>query len=649
MLDYIRIACAVPKVRVGDVAQNTNDICSALAEADTRNADLLVLPELALTGYTCGDLFFQQTLHEAVCEGLRKIIDCSADHMGVTLVFGLPCLIDGQLYNCAAVVSGGILRGLVPKTFLTNYGGFQEKRWFASAEQLCDAPIDAEALGLEGQYSVPLSTQVIYRLGDGVKLGVEICEDLWSPIAPSAGLALGGAHIIVNPAASNELVGKRAFRTETVKHQSATCLCAYAFCSTGATESTQDTVFSGHSVIAQGGQILAENERITDAGYMITADVDVGMLRADRQRINTFRDASSAYGRQYAVEVWDCSDIPLRADGSCYPLSRMPFVPDTAAQRNEQCLSAFEIQVAGLMRRLDTLQTCAVIGVSGGLDSTLALLVAAEAMRRLGRPLTDVYGVTMPCFGTSDRTYQNAWELMRGLGISAKEISIRDAVLTHFRDIGHDPSVHDATYENSQARERTQILMDYAGRVGGIVVGTGDLSELALGWCTYNGDHMSMYSVNGSVPKTMIRWIIDAVVQLPQYAHCAAVLKDILDTPISPELLPPDGSGKIAQQTEDIVGPYVLHDFFLYYMLRYGFGPKKIYQMACRAFRDAFSPETVKKWLQKFYWRFFSQQFKRDCQPDGVKIGAVSVGARGDLCMPSDAVAALWADQAAKL
>ena len=649
MLDYIRLACAVPAVQVGNVSKNTANICAYIEKADAKNADLVVFPELALTGYSCADLFFQKALQDASLAGVKKVMACSAEHPAVTVVLGLPWKIDSQLYNCAAVISGGVLRGVVPKTYIPNHYEFGEKRHFASSVDLCRYPISARKLGLDGDYEVPLGNELFFCLGDGVKLGVEICEDLWAPISPSSGLALGGAEVIVNLAASNETVGKRAFRRDMVKHQSAACLCAYAFCSAGSTESTQDLVFSGHSMIAQNGQILAENQKLIDSDYMLITDVDVEMIRAQRVRNTSFRDAATLHNKQYEIEAWECSDLPLRGDGSLFHLSKLPFVAETAQQRITDCRDTFAIQAAGLARRLSAINANAVIGISGGLDSTLALLVAVEAMRLLGRPATDVYGVTMPCFGTSDRTYNNAWELMRKLGISTKEINIRDAVSTHFRDIGHDQAKHDTTYENAQARERTQILMDYAGEVGGIVVGTGDLSELALGWCTYNGDHMSMYSVNGSIPKTQIRWIIDAVAQTPEFAPAKAVLEDILDTPISPELLPPDATGKISQQTEDIVGPYALHDFFLYHMVRYGFTPERIYTMACRAFSGDFDSATVKKWLVTFYRRFFTQQFKRSCQPDGVKAGPISFSPRGDWQMPSDAVGKLWLEQAEAL
>ena len=649
MLDYIRVACAVPQVSVGDVKKNARDICDRIAKADEKAVDLLVFPELSLTGYTCADLFFQKTLLEAVTAGMKQILACSGEYPRVTAVVGLPYMIDGQLYNCGAVISGGVLQGLVAKTFLPNYNEFNEKRWFASAQDLCQEPIEASKLGLDEDYTVSLSTETFFAVGDGAKIGVEICEDLFAPIAPSAGLAMGGAEVIVNLAASNETVGKRTFRRDMVKHQSLSCICGYAFCSAGETESTQDTVFSGHSIIVQNGTVLAENTKSIDTDYMLIADIDLGKIRAERSRKTSFRDAATAYYKQYEITPWDCLCDSLRGDGTLHPVQKMPFVPEEEQARLERCRSVFQMQVSGLKRRLQTIGAKPVIGISGGLDSTLALLVAVEAMRQLNRPLHEVHGITMPCFGTSERTYNNACELMKLLGVSSREISIRDAVLTHFKDIGHDPQVHDTTYENVQARERTQVLMDYAGRIGGIVVGTGDLSELALGWCTYNGDHMSMYSVNGSVPKTLIGRIIEAVSGEAAFAPARSVLADIVATPISPELLPPDEKGKISQATEDIVGPYALHDFFLFYVLRFGFTPTKIYHLACRAFADTYDSAAVKKWLVNFYRRFFSQQFKRNCQPDGVKIGSVCVGPRGDLQIPSDAAASLWLEEAETL
>ena len=645
MLDFIRIACAVPAVRVGDVNKNTQDICDYIAKADQRGADIIVFPEMALTGYTCQDLFFQDTLWEGVKGGLERIAVCSKTHPAVTAVVGLPLRVGMRMFNCAAVISGGKLRGLVPKTYIPNYNEFYEKRWFSSGTELTEQSVD-----LGGELGVvPVSRQNLFRVGDGTLLGIEICEDLWTALPPSTMLALSGAEVIVNLSASNETIGKRAYRRSLVKHQSAALNCVYAYCSAGSTESTQDLIFSGQSLIAENGVLLAEAKEPIASDYMLLRDCDLGRLRADRRKNKSFKDTANQYP-QYRAAVVDTFAPALRSDGSMYPLQKLPFVPSGKQDRVQRCMEIFHMQVAGLKQRLSILGSAkAVIGISGGLDSTLALLVSVEAMRQLGRPATDVYGVTMPCFGTSDRTYRNSWELMKTLGISCKEINIREAVSLHFADIGHDANVHDGTYENSQARERTQILMDYASVVGGIVVGTGDLSELALGWCTYNGDHMSMYGVNASIPKTLIRWMIDAISEMPEFAASRPVLQDILDTPISPELLPPDAEGKIAQHTEDLVGPYALHDFFLYYTLRFGFTPTKIYTLACRAFEADFAPAVIKKWLVSFYRRFFTQQFKRSCLPDGVKVGSVTLSPRGDWRMPSDASAKLWLTEAEAL
>ena len=636
MLDYIRIACAVPAVKVGDVKKNTADICAYLEKADAENADIVLFPELAMTGYTCGDLFYQETLHRAVEAGLMQILECSRSYPALTAVIGLPVRMGMQLANCAAVISDGCIRGLVSKTFLPDYGGFNESRWFSAVEE-------GTYVTLAGQ-EVSLGTDLLYRVGE-TTVGIEVCEDLWAPIAPSSFHALNGAEVILNLAASPEQVGAKRSRAELVKAQSAAGKCVYAFVSAGCTESTSDLVFSGHSVIAENGTILAENEGVVASDYLLVQDCDLGRIRAERRKNATFRSCAQRYAGGMLTTVGGTD--ALRSDGSLYPLQKLPFIPSTKAERQTYCNEIFQLQVTGLKQRLTAIGGAnAVIGISGGLDSTLALLVAVEAMRQLGRPTTDVYGVTMPCFGTSDRTYNTAWELMRTLGISSKEIVIKDAVSLHFKDIGHDESIHNATYENAQARERTQILMDYASVVGGIVVGTGDLSELALGWCTYNGDHMSMYSVNGTVPKTLMRWMIDAISETESFAASRAVLKDVLDTPISPELLPPDAEGKISQQTEDLVGPYALHDFFIYHALRYGFAPEKIYTMACRAFANDFDTATIKKWLKSFYRRFFTQQFKRNCMPDGVKVGAVGLGPRGDWTMPSDASARIWLEEA---
>ncbi len=643
MLDFIRIGCVVPPVRVGDVAQNVQDICRYMEQADAQKADLVLFPELAMTGYSCQDLFLQDRLWECVKDGLGQILRCSQSVPALTAVVGMPLRIGSRLYNTAAVISGGQVRGFVPKTFIPNYNEFYEKRWFSSAEDLQFAPVNLEQLGLDG--SAPLDANLLFQIGDGTLVGVEICEDLWTPLPPSTALALAGAEVILNLSASNETIGKRSYRRDLVKQQSASCSCVYAYCSAGETESTQDLAFAGHSLIGENGILLAENKKQFETDYLLLADCDLGKIRNDRRKNRSFSDAGRVYECAVKVGTVNCGGQELRSDGTLYQLQKLPFVPQTKTDRFARCMEIFGIQVAGLKHRLETIHTNAVIGISGGLDSTLALLVAVEAMRQLGRPLTDVYGVTMPCFGTSDRTYQNSLELMATLGISSKEISIEAAVTRHLADIGHDIRVHNGTFENAQARERTQVLMDYASVVGGIVVGTGDLSELALGWCTYNGDHMSMYGVNASIPKTLIRWMIEAISENERFAPSRAVLRDILDTPISPELLPPDAEGKISQQTEDIIGPYALHDFFLYYMLRYGYTPKKIYTLACRAFAQDFDGATIKKWMLEFYRRFFSQQFKRSCMPDGVKVGSVAFSPRGDWRMPSDASGRIWLDE----
>lgn len=639
MLDYIRIACAVPAVKPGDVQKNAEQICVYMEKADAAGADIVLFPELSLTGYTCGDLFYQDVLHQAVETNLRKVLASSERHPAMTAVIGLPVRTRMGLANCAAVICNGCLRGLVSKTWLPDYGGFNESRWFSSVEE-------GIMVTLAGQ-EVTLGTDLLYNIGDAV-VGIEICEDFFAPVPPSVLHALNGAEVILNLAASPELADKKAKRAASVQAHSDRCSCIYAYASAGYTESTTDLVYSGHSLIAQNGRILAESDGVVASDYLLVQDCDLGVIRASRRKNATFRICAQRYaGGMLTVEG---GADTLRSDGSLYPLQKLPFIPQTRAQRQSYCNSVFQLQVTGLKQRLSAIGGAkAVIGISGGLDSTLALLVAVEAMRQMGRPASDVYGITMPCFGTSDRTYSNSWELMRTLGITAREISIKNAVSLHFEDIDHDPAVHNATYENAQARERTQILMDVAGMVGGIVVGTGDLSELALGWCTYNGDHMSMYGVNGSIPKTLIRWMIDAISETDSFASSRAVLQDILDTPISPELLPPDAEGKIAQCTEDLVGPYALHDFFIYHALSFGFNPTKIYTMACRAFSGDFDAATIKKWLVSFYRRFFSQQFKRSCMPDGVKAGPVGLGPRGDWVMPSDAAARVWLEEAERL
>ena len=647
MLDFVRVACAVPPVTVGDPLKNARDHCAILEEADARNVDVLVFPELSLTGYTCQDLFFQDTLAETSLEGLGAVLRCSESHPNVTVLLGLPVRQGARMFNCAAVLSDGKLHGLVPKTYIPNYNEFYEKRWFSSANDLrCDS-VTLPIPGCE-PLNAPIVQKALFILGDETKLGVEVCEDLWTPVPPSSLLALSGAELILNLSASNETIGKRAYRRELVKHQSAAATCVYAYASAGAGESTQDLIFSGQCLIAQNGTLLGETEAPIVSQTLLIRDCDLGRIRADRRKDKSFGDNAAALASMLADREITLGGIP-RSDGSLFPVNKLPFVPSSQTDRVERCMEIFRMQVAGLKHRLEIIGSKAVVGISGGLDSTLALLVAVEAMRELGRPASDVCGVTMPCYGTSDRTYRNSLTLMERLGISVREVNIRDAVDLHFRDIGHDKGVLNGTYENAQARERTQILMDYASVVGGIVIGTGDLSELALGWCTYNGDHMSMYGVNASIPKTLIRWMIAAIAENPDFLVAKAVLEDILDTPISPELLPPDAAGKISQYTEDLVGPYALHDFFLYYMLRFGFTPTKIYTLACRAFREDFPPETIKKWMKAFYRRFFTQQFKRSCLPDGVKVGSVCLSPRGDWRMPSDASGKVWLEELERL
>ena len=647
MLDFIRVAACVPEVSVGNVWQNVKEKLGQAREAEKKAPQLTVFPELSLTGYTCADLFFQSTLLEDAKAGLREIVGASAE-LSAVLAVGLPLEVAGSLYNCAAVVHGGKLLGIVPKTYIPNYNEFYEKRWFTSGSELRTQALTAGEIGLDGVQDepIPIGTDLIFDAGS-FRFGAEICEDLWATVPPSARLALGGAEVIVNLSASNETISKRRYRQALVSAQSAAQLDAYVYVSAGCSESTTDLIFSGHSLICEAGRTVAENRKIIDGGYILYGDIDLGKLRVDRLKIKTFADSAARSGGD-----WRRVCVPLRMQENnleFYPVSRLPFVPDTKTDRAERCMGIFEMQVMGLKKRMEVTHGRPVIGVSGGLDSTLALLVATEAARRAGRPATDVVGITMPCFGTTDRTYNNSLELMRTLGITALEIPIAAAVEQHFRDIGQDRNTFDLTFENSQARERTQVLMDYAGRIGGFVAGTGDLSELALGWCTYNADHMSMYGVNCGVPKTLVRWMIDSIMENDIFRASSAVLRDILDTPISPELLPPDAGGKIAQQTEEIVGPYALHDFFLYYTVRFGFTPEKVYALARKAFRDDFDGATVKKWLLTFYRRFFTQQFKRSCLPDGVKIGSICLSPRGDWRCPSDASAAAWIARAEKI
>lgn len=644
MFDFIRLACAVPDVEVGNTEFNTQEIIKYIDI--NKDADIIVFPELSVTGYTCADLFFQKTLIDGAKCGLRRIAETTCDTDSAVAV-GAPLVIGGRLYNCAVMMSHGRVDGIAVKTFIPTYNEYYEKRWFSSAAELKISSIGSDELGLDGEYDIPVGGNLIFNYS-GVKVGVEICEDLWAPLPPSTLLTLAGAEVILNLSASNETIMKRKYRTELVSQQSARSICAYAYASAGMTESTTDLIFSGHSLICENGGVLCQNDSLIDGGYSLKHDVDLGRIRADRAENKTFGDSAALYldGKDF-VEIK--KNLKLESDGGLYEIKKLPFVPSAKKDRIERCMDIFRMQVAGLKKRASKIGGKMVLGVSGGLDSTLALLVCAETARQLGRDPSDVVAITLPCFGTTKRTHSNAWELMQTLGVHAMEIDIKEACTLHCRDIGHPTDQFDVTYENIQARERTQVLMDYACKLGGFVVGTGDLSELALGWCTYNADHMSMYGVNCGVPKTLVRWMISALIDYNVFPESTRVLEDIIDTPISPELLPPDADGNIQQETEEIIGPYALHDFFLYYLLRFGFSPSKIFFLAEKAFKEDFDSETILKWLEVFYKRFFTQQFKRSCLPDGVKIGSVCLSPRGDWRMPSDASYKIWIDEIEKL
>lgn len=642
MEGIMRVAAAVPKLRLCNVAENAAAMAEQLHEAADRKASLVAFPELSLTGYTCGDLFFQKSLLQATEAGLQQMLEACPE--GVTAVVGAPVQADGVLYNCAVVLTKGKLLGVVPKLFLPNYNEFYEKRWFASGFQL-----QAEHVMLCGQ-QVPMGRELLFESADGVRFGVELCEDLWTALPPSTFLSLHGAELIVNLSASNELIAKREYRQELVRQQSARCLCAYLYVSAGVGESTSDLVFSGHSMVAQCGGMVKENADYLAENYVLTADLDLDRIRGDRREQTSFADAQAHYGTLEPVRRVSCPAMMLaESEPVELHVAKHPFIPADKASRQTRCAQIFDMQATALARRLRITGGKLTVGISGGLDSTLALLAACRAMDMMGLPRTNITGVTMPCFGTTDHTYQNALTLMTTLGVTQREIPIHEAVRLHFRDIGHNEQDHSVTYENAQARERTQVLMDVANQTGGIVLGTGDLSEIALGWCTYNADHMSMYGVNSGVPKTLVRWVIQTATENPAFAASKDVLQSILDTPISPELLPPDEQGNIAQQTEDLVGPYALHDFFLYYAVRFGMRPRKIYELAKLAFADDFDDATILKWLKNFYRRFFTQQFKRNCIPDGVKIGSIALSPRGDWRMPSDAESALWLKECEEL
>ena len=630
---FIKTAAVTPKVQVADPEGNAREIIRLAKEAAGNGAKIIVFPELCITGYTCGDLFLQELLLESAKEALLQIIRETRE-LDALIFAGLPWEKEGKLYNAAAVFQGGKLLGLVPKTCIPNYGEFYELRHFARGNQEADAVWTDSGDG-ERDY-IPFGTRLLFTCEEmpGLAVAAEICEDVWVPDPPSIHHALAGATVIVNCSASDETTGKDAYREALISGQSARLVCGYIYANAGEGESSQDLVFGGHNLIAENGKILSRSARFKNE--TIYADLDIARIVGERRRMTTF------FSRTDAVYT----EIGFHLNKEETKLSRFidpaPFVPDDSQDRQKRCEEIFAIQYMGLKKRLEhTCSRTAVVGISGGLDSTLALLVAVRAFDSLGLPRKGILGVTMPCFGTTDRTYRNACELVRKLGGTLREVDIREAVTTHFRDIGHDPEVHDVTYENSQARERTQVLMDLANQSGGLVIGTGDMSELALGWATYNGDHMSMYGVNAGVPKTLVRHLVRYYADTCGDPELAATLLDVLDTPVSPELLPPK-DGVIAQKTEDLVGPYELHDFFLYYVLRFGFTPSKIYRLARLAFAGAYGDDTILKWLKTFYRRFFTQQFKRSCLPDGPKVGSVAVSPRGDLRMPSDASAAIW-------
>lgn len=626
---FVKVAAITPDMRVADVDYNTAEICKNIGEAVEAGAKVLVFPELAITGYTCGDLFFQDALLKSAEEGLRKIVEYTKGKDALIFV-GLPFVHVGKLYNVVAALNDGELLGLTTKTFLPNYDEFYEMRYFQPG------PTTMEQILFDGK-QVAFGPQLLFECREMKELVVaaEICEDVWAPVPPSVPAAIQGATIIVNCSASDESVGKETYRRELIKGQSAKLISGYIYASAGYGESTTDLVFGGHDLIAEKGMILTESERFRNG--IVYSEIDVKRLAWERRKNTTFQMTHFPY---------ETARVPFSLNVEETKLTRKilqtPFVPETETERNLYCKETLMIQAMALKKRLDhTNCKSAVVGISGGLDSTLAILVTAKAYDLLGLDRKDILGVTMPCFGTTDRTYQNACLLVEKLGATLKEVDIKEAVTLHFKDIDHDRNVHDVTYENSQARERTQVLMDIANQTNGMVIGTGDMSELALGWATYNGDHMSMYAVNASLPKTFIKHVVKYYAETCEEKELKEVLLDILDTPVSPELLPPK-DGEIAQKTEDLVGPYELHDFYLYYMLRYGYEPSKIYRLAKYAFEGVYDDETILNWLKKFYWRFFSQQFKRSCVPDGPRVSGMSLSPRGDWRMPSDACAAVW-------
>ena len=627
---FIKVAAATPKIKVADPAYNTEEILKIIDETEKNGASILVFSELTISGYTCGDLFLQQPLLTECKNQLLRIVKAT-ENKSMLVVVGCPIVIKQKLYNCAVVISDGSILGIVPKTHLPNYSEFYELRHFTSGEGLEEDLWFGEEFGY-----VNVAVNQLFKCKEIPELVVacEICEDLWVPLPPSTYHAMAGATVICNPSASVETTTKESYRRSLVSNQSARLLAAYIYADAGEGESTQDVVYSGHHLICENGSVLAEAKRFTNE--IIYADIDVQKLAAERRKMTSFPGGQTDdyFEQEFSLEV--------KENKITRTFPKAPFVPDNQDERDKRCDEILSLQSMGLKKRLEhTNCKHAVVGISGGLDSTLAVLVTARAFDLLDIPRENLICVTMPCFGTTDRTYQNAVSLIKELGATLKEVRIEKAVRQHFADIGHDENNHDVTYENSQARERTQILMDMANQYNGMVIGTGDMSELALGWATYNGDHMSMYAVYCSVPKTLVRYLVLYYAETTDNKKLSEVLMDVLDTPVSPELLPPV-DGVISQKTEDLVGPYELHDFFLYYMLRFGFPKAKLYRMAKLTFDGVYDDETIKKWLDKFYWRFFSQQFKRSCLPDGPKVGSVAVSPRGDLRMPSDASPTAW-------
>ncbi len=627
---FIKVAAATPKIKVADPAYNTEEILKIIDETEKNGASILVFSELTISGYTCGDLFLQQPLLTECKNQLLRIVKAT-ENKSMLVVVGCPIVIKQKLYNCAVVISDGSILGIVPKTHLPNYSEFYELRHFTSGEGLEEDLWFGEEFGY-----VNVAVNQLFKCKEIPELVIacEICEDLWVPLPPSTYHAMAGATVICNPSASVETTTKESYRRSLVSNQSARLLAAYIYADAGEGESTQDVVYSGHHLICENGSVLAEAKRFTNE--IIYADIDVQKLAAERRKMTSFPGGQTDdyFEQEFSLEV--------KENKITRTFPKAPFVPDNQDERDKRCDEILSLQSMGLKKRLEhTNCKHAVVGISGGLDSTLAVLVTARAFDLLDIPRENLICVTMPCFGTTDRTYQNAVSLIKELGATLKEVRIEKAVRQHFADIGHDENNHDVTYENSQARERTQILMDMANQYNGMVIGTGDMSELALGWATYNGDHMSMYAVNCSVPKTLVRYLVLYYAETTENKKLSEVLMDVLDTPVSPELLPPV-DGVISQKTEDLVGPYELHDFFLYYMLRFGFPKSKLYRMAKLTFDGVYDDETIKKWLDKFYWRFFSQQFKRSCLPDGPKVGSVAVSPRGDLRMPSDASPTAW-------